>query len=223
MTTRTNRGVTLSTEPDVTPHTAEGAPPDGAPAASALDYAGPEPLIKAPTPWLGLGLVLLCAIPVGLVLWGLLTPPLSRASPRATRVKCSNNLRVLGTAVRQYAAANGGRLPDGPADLIITGHASAEAFICPASGGERATGATTAEVAAKMSDPLHLTYVYAGSGLVNPPKSAVLFYEPLTNHENGVNVVFASGEVEWLGTKAAGKLIGELQAGFNPPRPERLK
>jgi hypothetical protein len=131
---------------------------------------------------------------------------------------------VLATAVRQYAAANGGRLPDGPADLVTTGHAPADAFVCPASAGERATGATTAEVAAKLSNPLHLTYVYAGRGLVNPPKSAVLFYEPPTHHvEGGANVVFANGEVEWLGEKAAGKLIAEIQAGFNPPRPHRLK
>jgi hypothetical protein len=206
----------LGTDHDATARVAEVAPPAGAPVAGGLDYAGPALRSSPGIPWLGLAL--LCAV-AGLVLWGLLTPSISRPTGRALRSKCLNNLRVLGTAVRQYAAANGGRLPGGPADLVTTGLVSPDAFVCPASGGEGATGATAAEVAAKLSDPLHLTYVYAGKGLVNPPNSAVLFYEPLAHHSKGSHVLFAHGEVEWLSAKAAGKLVAELQAGFNPPRP----
>jgi prepilin-type processing-associated H-X9-DG protein len=55
------------------------------------------------------------------------------------------------------------------------------------------------------------------------PPEAVLAYEPLANHGNGGNVLYADGRVAWEDAARLTKLIAELNAGHNPPRPERLE
>ena len=47
---------------------------------------------------------------------------------------------------------------------------------------------------------------------------AVLAYEPLANHGNGMNVLFADGRVEWIDPPRGRKLLAELDAGYDPPR-----
>ena len=43
-------------------------------------------------------------------------------------------------------------------------------------------------------------------------------YEPMTNHGNdGINVLFASGEVTYVRNPQAKQIIAALQAGKNPP------
>jgi prepilin-type processing-associated H-X9-DG protein len=53
-----------------------------------------------------------------------------------------------------------------------------------------------------------------------PPPGAVVAYEPLSNHGNGMNVLYADGHVQWLDAGPGRRLMAELSAGHNPPRPE---
>ena len=118
-----------------------------------------------------------------------------------------------------YASENGGRLPDGFEALLLTQDITSEVFICPSSQGERATGATLAEVAKNLSNPLHLTYVYTGKGLdYKAPRETIVAHEvPDSHNKDGMNFLYADGHVEFH-NKASANLIAEIEAGHNPPR-----
>ena len=96
---------------------------------------------------------------------------------------------------------------------------TSELFICPSSQGERAQGETREEVAKKLSNPLHLTYVYCGKGRTDKaPADAILAYEIPNNHnKQGMNFLCADGHVEFH-NKAGAHFIAEIEAGHNPPR-----
>ena len=64
-----------------------------------------------------------------------------------------------------------------------------------------------------------MSYVYVGQNLnANSPKGAVVAYEKVGNHGNqGTNVLFNDGHVEWYDAKATAVLMAELNSGRNPP------
>ena len=44
-----------------------------------------------------------------------------------------------------------------------------------------------------------LSYIYCGKGLtVNSGDDVVLMYEPISNHGDGITVLFADAHVDWL-------------------------
>jgi prepilin-type processing-associated H-X9-DG protein len=122
-----------------------------------------------------------------------------------------------------YAQAHGGKYPDGLQCLLLVEGPwmmTSEVFCCPSSQDERATGATTREVADRLSQGGHLSYVYAGRGLAtSAPATAVLAYDKPANHADaGTNFLYADGSVEFLPAEAAKRLVAEIEAGHNPPR-----
>ena len=119
-----------------------------------------------------------------------------------------------------YARSQGGTYPPGLADLALTGDLDAFQFVCPSSQDERATGATPDELAKSLSEPGHLSYVYAAGRLKWPaPAGAVLAHERLENHSgDGINVLYGDGHVDFAGKAEADHLLAELAAGHNPPR-----
>jgi prepilin-type processing-associated H-X9-DG protein len=146
-----------------------------------------------------------------LLLIGILAPSLCRSSETANRVKCASNQRQIGQAILLYANEHGGKYPDRLEDLFLAGaDVVSELFCCPSSNDEKALGQTMAEIAANLSQPGRLSYVYLGKGLTtsSPPETPVL-YEPIANHDNdGGNVLFADGHVEWYSRKELAQLPG---------------
>jgi hypothetical protein len=171
----------------------------------------------------GLAVVLLMFVAgtaaVGIVhqsVWLARSPkPIYRSgSYRANRIKCQSNLRQIGYGLMLYAEDHGGRYPDDLAELIRAGvDVTSDVFVCPASSDERAQGDTPEVVAAELLKPGHCSYVYFGKGIIRPidPKRVVAV-ERADNHvgDEGVNVLFGNGEVQWLEGPKAAALWAEL-------------
>jgi prepilin-type processing-associated H-X9-DG protein len=136
----------------------------------------------------------------------------------STAAKCTANLKKVGEAMRQYAAANDGHFPDKLESLVAGAKLPAELLICPASGDTVAPGATPAAQAASLRDGKHVSYVYAGHNLTNlSPAECVLMYETPDRHGDGMYVLFADGRVQSIGDIEANKAIARLSRGINPP------
>jgi prepilin-type processing-associated H-X9-DG protein len=145
-------------------------------------------------------------------------PMFSHTGPsreRANRMKCSSNLRQIGQGIELYAKEHGGKYPDDIQQLIIHADVNPEVLICPSSNHERATGATTQELAANAHKDLHHSYLYLGKGLVQPVKAElVIAYERKRNHEDdGMNVLFADGHFEWFAAESMKKLMAQIDEG----------
>jgi prepilin-type processing-associated H-X9-DG protein len=149
-----------------------------------------------------------------------LLPSLSRTRGHSPRVRCASNLRQIGQGVEMYANEHRWAFPPDFATLLLTEDLTSDVFICLATGDERAQGATTQAVAANLTAAAgHVSYVYTGQGLtLNSPPNAVVAYEPLSNHRDGMNVLFVDGHIQWLNPKQGARLVAELAAGHNPPR-----
>jgi prepilin-type processing-associated H-X9-DG protein len=175
--------------------------------------------------WTGLAALGLFLGAVPLVMISLGAP--SRPRGYSNRDKCKSNLRQIGQAAQLYANENEGRLPDDFAMMLMTQDIVPAVFDCPSTNDRPAmVGATTQATAANMSVAGHCSYVYLGKyWMVDElTENVVLAYEPLSNHaNNGMNVLYGDGRVDWVDLRGAKKLLGELDAGHNPPRGDRLK
>ena len=183
--------------------------------------AGPGPSAERgrATAGLWMGGVQLCLFLGALVL----LPSLGRAREPAQRVKCASNLRQIGQGIQIYANEHRGALPPSLDVLLTSVDLTSEVFVCPSSDHERAAGTTTRDVVSNfLANPQHCSYVYVAGGLTGAALTPahVLAYEHATNHKRqGMNVLYGDGAVQWLGPKEAERLLSELTAGHNPPRP----
>jgi prepilin-type processing-associated H-X9-DG protein len=153
----------------------------------------------------------------------ILTTSLSRRRYSPNRVKCHKQLQAIGQAMLLYANEHNGAYPATVDDLIITQDITPSIFVCPASDDVPASnGATLAATAANVAVPGHLSYVILSKGFTDrATPDIVLVYEPLTNHQNtGMHVLFGDSHVEFVQVRKARRIIAELNAGHNPPRPE---
>ncbi len=138
--------------------------------------------------------------------------------------KCASNIRQIGLGIEMYANDFGGALPPDAATILITQDLTTEALICPSSNDQRAVGATPADLARSLRTPGRCSYVYVAAPLkrraaVTP--AHVLAYENLQNHPADVHVLFGDGRAKSFPKAEAARLIAELQAGHNPPRPRK--
>ena len=208
-------------------------PPDAQP----LDNATPPATGRAfkprpPTPWyrrpagifaLVVGTLALLVVAALFVGGG---PPRSAAY----RIKCASNLRQIGRAMRHYASENGGQYPDELNALLRTQDLSPRVFVCPASTDKPAIGASRAQQASNLLSGGHLSYVYCGRGRspIGPAGEILAFdadgYDGQNNSpgatpDGGREFLYADGHAAHLDAAEAGRVINELAAGFNPPRP----
>ncbi|MGA2497608.1 MAG: H-X9-DG-CTERM domain-containing protein [Tepidisphaeraceae bacterium] len=147
-----------------------------------------------------------------------------RPKARIQRVQCAHQLRSIGQCLQLYANDNNGLLPPDLAVLIPTLDLSPEVLICPSSSDTPAKGLTTQTTGQNTVTLIgHCSYVYLGAGLnvKSLTPDHVLAYEILKNHENdGMNVLYGDGHVQWLPKPEALHLLAELKVGHNPPRPQ---
>jgi len=143
---------------------------------------------------------------VNLLVWTYATiavpPEIAAMHAHAKRITCLMHMRDLAADVIKYSSVNKGWLPP---TLSVNG---IRAFSCPS-----------------VSGPSNYVYVIGGTrGPTTQPSSlVVMVYEPPGNHAHAVNFALADGHAEDISTSKAQKMIAELNAGFNPPRPEKLK
>ncbi len=144
---------------------------------------------------------------------GLLTsialPSLSRSRETANRVKCASNLRQIGQACLMYANEHKGKYPPDIAELVKTQDIGPEVFICPGTPEElpaNLRGQSNAEGAKWVAQHSHYHYVAAGKTTAMALETIVA-YEDMSNHEQGINILFADGRVEYM---VAGPSLDEL-------------
>jgi len=146
----------------------------------------------------------------------IMLPSLSRARETANRVKCASNMKQIGTALLLYANANSGVYPPDLVTLMNTTPGLSPAMMtCPSSMD------TPAPNAATLNAGGHLSYIYLPTPslrAMSSPAGTVVLYEPMTNHtDDGTNMLFADGHVEFVPKAKAQALIAAMQAGQNPP------
>ena len=218
------RGRTLSCNNCAKPFTADNLTPMPVPEAkpwvAAARAAAPPPTkaeapaaaARKPRGWVvGVASVAGAVVLVVLLLLALL-PPLNRARESANRVKCMNNLRQLGQAMMIYANVNSAQFPD-TLDKLLP-YVSSDALVCPSCDHTPAPGQTPQIQAANLYKGGHVSYVYAGAGYgtnttgVNPATTPVM-YEPLTDHAEGINVLYLDGSVSFLPKGAAQAMLAQ--------------
>lgn len=150
------------------------------------------------------GVSLLIVVPLMLAIT---LPSLARARELAKRSVCAANMQHIATALLTYANDNREQFPPNLDILVTKGTLTPKHLLCP-------------------SAP-QANYVYTVAGLTAdaPPKTVVL-YEPITNHEEGGNVIFLDGHVKFLKQPEYDKAIAGIspspisQPG-DPQRPRR--
>jgi prepilin-type processing-associated H-X9-DG protein len=167
---------------------------------------------------------------VSVLLWGscFLAPlagfnrAVRQAQQTAKQVQCESNLAQIGAGLSMYASNNNGKYPAKLGALIESGFVTPSVFVCPLSGDTPAigSGGGVKAQAANLEKGGHLSYIYLGQNLdETSPDDAVLVYEKLGNHGNqGMNVLFKDGHVEWYDATQTALLMAELNAGRNPPQ-----
>ncbi|MGB7158599.1 MAG: DUF3352 domain-containing protein [Tepidisphaeraceae bacterium] len=147
-----------------------------------------------------------------------LMPSLNRARETANRVKCASNMRQIGLAILLFSNENRGKYPATLGELLKTQEITVDVFTCPSTSltvpaNLRAGGV---EARAAWVDE-HASYAYAGAGKTNAAGAGeIVLYEHLHNHGNdGINILFGDGRVEFVSRIGALKMLKEqnLDAG----------
>jgi prepilin-type processing-associated H-X9-DG protein len=151
-----------------------------------------------------------CSILLSGCMISILLPSLNRARETANRVKCASNMRQVGQAILLYSNENRGAYPPDIDAILRTQDITAGEFVCPSDSNAPATPAAGGPY----------SFVYAGPNLTTRTATAdtIVLYEPLTNHNNdGGNILFGDGHVEFFVARDYQKYIAEVEAGQNPP------
>lgn len=154
-------------------------------------------------------------IPILLIALGAILYPAFKACgcrpSRVPRVECMANEHQLLDLLFDHASRHNAKLPPDLSVLLPSGSARlAKLTKCP-------DGQTP------------YRYLGGSRNLLKTPKDTVLLYEPAGNHidpksgKASIMVGYADGRVIEVLDPPAVQLIAELNAGHNPPRPERIK
>jgi hypothetical protein len=122
-------------------------------------------------------------------------------------VRCATNMRMIGKAIRNYAADHGGALPDSLKSLIIGGYLDSsdigvglpQILVCPSSRAHNDLGKTKEEWAANAD--MGGAYVYVGKGVtIRDRADTPILYEANVRHMRapGRKVMYLDGSLEWV-------------------------
>jgi prepilin-type processing-associated H-X9-DG protein len=200
-----------------------------------LDYASWKGYERQPARWSQVALNLVVIVLILIVMTAIVLPMRHTSHPPSRRVACMSNLRQLGLQLHNYAKDNGGRFPDSWETFIstgyLTGYRPEKLLVCPMSKDVALAAPTTQALAqtihfagrpenyfnAKQRPALNISYIYCGNGLTSRSGSrAIIVYEPLCDHQNGMNALFADGHVEFLPLPMAQQAVATLQARQTP-------
>lgn len=163
-------------------------------------------------------LIAVVVVAMGFLLYLAISPSVHRARESARRASCASNLMQIGLALQRYTSNNGGRFPDTLDVLVLDGSLPAELLVCPSSKDTVAAGASSGEQVADLANGGHNSYVYIGKGARLGPGKRVVAFEPLTHHENdGVNVLYTDGSVQFLSRLTALTAIPQLASPTTNP------
>jgi hypothetical protein len=136
-----------------------------------------------------------------------LSPPLGRTPMNNRKFLCGIYIHQLLTFVYDYAQKNGGSLPPSLATASSSSQLS-RLLVCPETRS---------------------AYIYLGRGLKlrTAPSDTILIYEQPGPHgpqgKSMMMVGYKDGSVRAVTQPQADKIIAELKAGHNPPRPDKIQ
>ena len=209
--------------PGMTPHTPDTESIDAPTTAGPLIYtpalAPKKKLSRAFRFTLGLtsgAFVIACGIGLAVMV-----PSINRMRVAAGRNTCADNFGRIARAVELYAHANHGAFPESFGRLVVAQSLPPEALVCPGGRETPAPGDTPQARAEALAAGRHASYAYTGRNLnkrggAGAGVSAVVAYEPLSHHGDGIHVLFADGHVAFVPLPDAKRLIADLKAGKNP-------
>jgi len=144
----------------------------------------------------------------------ILLPSLNRARETANRVKCASNMRQVGQGILLYSNENKGKYPPDQGTIVKTQDLVANVFVCPSGDTPQPPKFANLDEAAKWVNE-HSDYVYLGVNMNNRVGAdvIVLYEKPGAHGQQGMNMLFGDGHVEWEQLPNAMKMIQDQQAG----------
>jgi prepilin-type processing-associated H-X9-DG protein len=143
----------------------------------------------------------------------ILLPSLNRARETANRVKCGSNMRQIGQGILLHANENRGRYPEN-LGILLNQDLTPDVFVCPS--GSNGLPANIAQM--KREEIMewinaNADYVYVGQGLNTTagPDVLVLYEKPDAHGQQGMNMLFGDGHVDFVSMQAAQQQIAKAQ------------
>jgi prepilin-type processing-associated H-X9-DG protein len=148
------------------------------------------------------GVYMVLVVPMLLI--SILLPSLNKARETANRAKCASNMHQIGLAILLYQNENRQEYPPDLTTLVKNEQLAFPVFVCPSSNDTPATTLAELETGGHCS----YKYLYPGPGSQNVGSTTAVLYENSSDHMNdGTNILFGDGHVEWLNRAAARQFV----------------
>lgn len=132
---------------------------------------------------------------------------------------CECQMRMIGMGIALYANEHHGSFPPTLNDLEAHEGLESTDLGC-VEDRQFVPGPPGHEADQSKVMVIKTSYVYLGKGMStikdHDPKEVVV-YEPVSNHGDGANFLFADGHSAYIEKKSAERMIQDLEAGINPP------
>jgi prepilin-type processing-associated H-X9-DG protein len=164
--------------------------------ASGWHYKGVSPFPGSDllTPGGGGGQVILAE---EALLVSILLPSLNRARETANRVKCGSNMRQIGQGILLYANENKGKYPPNLGILVKTEELTPEVFVCPSGNTAPPNGLAIDDQVKWVNDNADYVYLGAGMNITAGAEVIVLYEKPGAHGNQGMNILYGDGHVEF--------------------------
>lgn len=144
---------------------------------------------------------------------GILLPSLNRAREAANRVKSASNLRMIGLAAKMYANEDPKfRMPDDFTAMLKKQDITLDVFINPRSDTDRPNvGAMTPDQQGAWATET-ADYIWGGKGFTDEAAAdRPLAWENPLKVDEGINVLFFDGHVDWMRMDEAKALFEQFK------------